>query len=429
MEAKLDIVLFPERDPEGDSVDVQALVDESLPFSIISRETLEGTGASYTSCLVKTVKDARGVQFSPIGKVDLRWHKKGFPKSHGESFRVVDEGLPLAILGATAFYLEADDISDVSSTTSSSSSSSMFSGKSFSSSSTTGTIEDVRGATEVIADLLLDDDVLHPLFPKALEVMDIDSLEKKLRKLLNAWGKELRTEANALGPVEQRAARFFRKTVRQIVSHMGIQLDPKRRQTAQQLDALVAQKVSKKDQFDPFMADEAVQTYVQEPDAASSSGSSEQEAPQDPARQNPLLLHRKQVQSFIQESNALVNLRERFDLAIQSHLEDRPSLEAVADFPAAVDVMDLPIESSTDEVEGKSGESIGEPPARGIWHDLRWLFSATLRRCVQPMLRVAEHLELREKILEPGYKRIRWTCVSGSHGLVPSNRYLAPKSL
>ncbi|KAL8733771.1 MAG: hypothetical protein Q9166_001965 [cf. Caloplaca sp. 2 TL-2023] len=64
---------------------------------------LQQFGLKSTPCLKNTVKDSNGKQYSPSGKVELRWHKKDLPKSYGETFFVVDLTTPLVILGATAF--------------------------------------------------------------------------------------------------------------------------------------------------------------------------------------------------------------------------------------------------------------------------------------------------------------------------------------
>lgn len=64
---------------------------------------LSQLGVKYTSCQGEAVKDAKGAQYSPVGKVDLRWHKKGVGKSHAEPFRVVEQSTSIVILGASAF--------------------------------------------------------------------------------------------------------------------------------------------------------------------------------------------------------------------------------------------------------------------------------------------------------------------------------------
>ena len=101
-QGKVDIVLFPEEE-EGEDGAIQALSDKTLPFSIVSRGMLKQLGVQYTTCDVETVKDAKGDQYSPVGKVDLRWHRKGAGKSHPEPFRVVDQNKSIVILGGPAF--------------------------------------------------------------------------------------------------------------------------------------------------------------------------------------------------------------------------------------------------------------------------------------------------------------------------------------
>ncbi|KAL8983369.1 MAG: hypothetical protein Q9177_004996 [Variospora cf. flavescens] len=58
---------------------------------------------NYTPCHQDPVRDSMNTVHSPVGKVELRWYKKGKGKSHAETFYVVDRPQPLVILGATAF--------------------------------------------------------------------------------------------------------------------------------------------------------------------------------------------------------------------------------------------------------------------------------------------------------------------------------------
>ena len=64
---------------------------------------LDQIGMQRTPCHESPVRDAQGVEHTPVGKVDLRWHKKELAKSHSELFFVVDKPKPIVILGATAF--------------------------------------------------------------------------------------------------------------------------------------------------------------------------------------------------------------------------------------------------------------------------------------------------------------------------------------
>ncbi|KAL8911251.1 MAG: hypothetical protein Q9171_003549 [Xanthocarpia ochracea] len=103
--ADIDIIVFSEKETsENSDGSVKARSDKSLPFSIISTGMLDRLGGvSYTSCQKDTVKDSKGVQHSPIGKVTLRWHKQESGKSHSETFFVVAEQAALVILGDTSF--------------------------------------------------------------------------------------------------------------------------------------------------------------------------------------------------------------------------------------------------------------------------------------------------------------------------------------
>lgn len=64
---------------------------------------LSRVGVGFIPCQMREVKDAKNMTHSPIGKVDLRWHKKEKGKSHPQTFYVVDRATPLVLLGAPAF--------------------------------------------------------------------------------------------------------------------------------------------------------------------------------------------------------------------------------------------------------------------------------------------------------------------------------------
>lgn len=64
---------------------------------------LDRLRVTYTPCQKAAVTDDRNIQYSPIGEVTLRWHKKQGAKSYSETFFVVDAQTALVILGQTAF--------------------------------------------------------------------------------------------------------------------------------------------------------------------------------------------------------------------------------------------------------------------------------------------------------------------------------------
>ncbi|KAL8936839.1 MAG: hypothetical protein Q9216_004724 [Gyalolechia sp. 2 TL-2023] len=103
-ESDVDIVVFPEQDQsEGSDGSVRAHADKSLPCSIISTGMLSRVHVGFTPSQTQAVKDKRNTTYSPIGKVDLRWHKKEKGKSYPQTFYVVNQATPLVILGAPAF--------------------------------------------------------------------------------------------------------------------------------------------------------------------------------------------------------------------------------------------------------------------------------------------------------------------------------------
>ena len=296
--------------------------------------------------------------------------------------------------------------------------------------STSGSTEEVREAAEAIAGLLMADDVLGPLYKKALAVLKIDDLDKRFRKLLKACATELRTEAS--NTTQQSASQFLRRRVRYVVSHMGTCLDPQRNEKAQRLQELASEEPNKRAQIHAYLNDGAVGPDVQEPDAVSNSGSSEQDAPE-----NPYSLSREQVKSFILNSVALVNLRNKFSqFVLQRQSQGGDFIGTLPDSPSAARVTQgepVPLEPNlaADGITDGSDVSPGSlnvagrehpyaedetrPREHFLWDILQR--HAYLGRCIQIVLQVAEFLELRERMLEPGLKRVRWTCVSASQRL------------
>ena len=296
--------------------------------------------------------------------------------------------------------------------------------------STSGSTEEVREAAEAIAELLMADDVLGPLYKKALAVLKIDDLEKRFRKLLKACATELRTEAS--NSTQQIASQFLRRRVRYVVNHMGTCLDPQRKEKAQRLQELASEEPNKRAQVHAYINDGAVGPDVQKPDAVSDSGSSEQDAPE-----NPYSLPHEQVKSFILNSVALVNLKNKFSqFVLQRQSQGGDFIGNLPDSPSAARVTQgepVPLEpnSAADGITDGSDVSPGslnvagrehpyaEDETRPREHFLWGILQrhAYLSRCVQIVLQVAEFLELRERMLEPGFKRVRWTCVSASQRL------------
>ncbi|KAL8685602.1 MAG: hypothetical protein Q9218_007657 [Villophora microphyllina] len=60
-------------------------------------------GVKPTPCQKDAAKDSRKVQYIPVAKLDLRWHKTNQVKTYTETFFVVNSATPSVILGAPAF--------------------------------------------------------------------------------------------------------------------------------------------------------------------------------------------------------------------------------------------------------------------------------------------------------------------------------------
>ncbi|KAL9596000.1 MAG: hypothetical protein Q9219_006084 [cf. Caloplaca sp. 3 TL-2023] len=100
----VDIVVFSELD-ESEHTDgsIKARADKSLSYSVISTAMLNRVRVNHTLCQKEAVRDSKNRVYSPVGKVDLRWHKKLKGKSHLETFYVVNDTASIVILGAPAF--------------------------------------------------------------------------------------------------------------------------------------------------------------------------------------------------------------------------------------------------------------------------------------------------------------------------------------
>lgn len=88
----VEIVLFP-KIGEG-CVDVHADVDKNIPYSILQKSVLDDLQLEYKPCQKPGFTDARGRTHTPIGYIDLQYHKAGIPKENTDTFYVVESGDP-----------------------------------------------------------------------------------------------------------------------------------------------------------------------------------------------------------------------------------------------------------------------------------------------------------------------------------------------
>jgi hypothetical protein len=80
--------------PDGDTADLLAIEDLSLPVNIITKTAAKSTGHKRTRCPSQPISSSSGVSYLPIGEVQLRWYQPDHGTTLTETFYVVrDEQL------------------------------------------------------------------------------------------------------------------------------------------------------------------------------------------------------------------------------------------------------------------------------------------------------------------------------------------------
>lgn len=100
MESSIKINIFGNKKAIDDLPDVP--VDKSLQACLISKSLVNRLGVPYEAIPTTSITDSTGRMHTVIGKVELRWHRRGSAKSHDERFSVVDSLATVVILGASA---------------------------------------------------------------------------------------------------------------------------------------------------------------------------------------------------------------------------------------------------------------------------------------------------------------------------------------
>ena len=110
-ESNIDIIVFGDTEEREESTN--AKVDRDLPISIISRAMVERLGAEPKPSQQGPVKDSKGKLYTPIGKVDLLWHRKTASRTNPQTFFVVDLSGIVVIFGANAIPPPPDSSSNI----------------------------------------------------------------------------------------------------------------------------------------------------------------------------------------------------------------------------------------------------------------------------------------------------------------------------
>lgn len=94
----MDIVLFPKIGQR--SIEVHADVDEDIPYSLLQKSVLDDLQLQHKPCHEPEFI-SKGRTQTPIGYVDLQWHKAGVLIENTERFYVVESGRPSVALKGT----------------------------------------------------------------------------------------------------------------------------------------------------------------------------------------------------------------------------------------------------------------------------------------------------------------------------------------
>ena len=99
-ESNIEITVFGDTEEREQSTNAE--VDRDLPISIISRTMVERLQAKIKPAQQGPVKDSKGNVYTPVGKVDLLWHRKMASRTNSQRFFVVDLSGLSVIFGANA---------------------------------------------------------------------------------------------------------------------------------------------------------------------------------------------------------------------------------------------------------------------------------------------------------------------------------------
>lgn len=308
-----------------------------------------------------------------------------------------------------------DDVSDIMSIPS------LYGGSSISS---VGCFEETEVIAEELASLLLKDEIMEPFYKKALEKVKTERFERNFSRLLNAFAVDLRAEANTVR--ELSAVQFVRIRAKHVASCMGKQLDSLRGEAVQSMHELILESPEREEKVEMYLqrrfpATDLADTVgsheieyqdVQEPNRESDSEGSEMEA-----AQQSRLRNLEEVKTFILTSFAMTTLRENFRQFVSQgqsktqklaqsavYLQKPPTPESSKHNVTSLEETDTDSVETFEDDEGDLGGQEGNMN----FHSL----SRSVLSILRGLKAMAEFLELKEKPLKQGFRRLRWTCVS-----------------
>ncbi|KAL9580065.1 MAG: hypothetical protein Q9203_006455 [Teloschistes exilis] len=183
-----------------------------------------------------------------------------------------------------------------------------------SSASSFGTSEELNGAVEELADLLLKDEILKPLYEMALKLLTTDRFERNFSRLLRVFATDLKREAQ--NHQEASVVRFVAARATYVASCMGKLLNPIRTTHSQALHDFLTESHEREERVELFLQRQILDVDVADDgdivDQKDFFGPEESEPDAaDPVQQSPLR-NLQDVRTFILNSVAFSRLRQKF---------------------------------------------------------------------------------------------------------------------
>ncbi|KAL8692040.1 MAG: hypothetical protein Q9218_002849 [Villophora microphyllina] len=294
-----------------------------------------------------------------------------------------------------------------------------------SSASSSSSMEEREGAVEELAVLLLKDTTLEPLYETALWKLTTDRFERNFARLLRLFATDLKVEAHSTQ--EAIAVRFVAARAKYVAGCIGKLLDPGRATYSQEMHDVLVESREREEKVELYLQRQIHYVNIEEVpvhgpqivDQKDDIGPDESDSEFTDLAERPQLRNLQGVKDFILGSVALEKLRQAFhDFVIHGKVQDRGFKESeehnpllslpdsstrVDEYPLEVSDSESDMSLSTEQEKVKLSTH-NRPPK-----SLRDLYPLLL----YGWERATQFLELSEKPVPPGFKRVRWTCFCG----------------
>ena len=302
--------------------------------------------------------------------------------------------------------MQEDDVSEVTSVKSLFSIPSLTSGETLSS---VDSRQEMTGAAEEFAVIVLRDKVLEPLYREAFNKVTIEKFERNFTRLLRAFAVDLTQEAETIN--QKSAARFVRKRARDVATFVSKQYDPARDENSEQMLELILESPERQEMLERYLRQQCDHDTIP-PDLLPSLGSTSKEEPEEDSGsdisdvERSHLRNLNDVKTFILGSSAFLNLRENLRRFLTGESGRPQPASTLGEDGHGKD------ESNDEDSEFDNTLEVLESQTEVSYVESTNLSSKTLRVIADLGRNIAEYLELREPVVKPEHGRIRWTCVS-----------------